>query len=296
PRPHRLPPAPNDLRLNGALIRIDPATGKAASIQRLQIPFAMVTAGDGTPGGIARRLGGDEPAAAVRSEARLRVQELRKGGVVPTLALVTVGEDPASQVYLRRKSEACAEVGIEIKRVTPPAGVDTTSVVEKIRALGASRDVHAILLQLPLAPPADAQAALEAIPPEKDVDGFHPVNVGRLAAGLPGFVPCTPRGILHLLRYYEVPLAGRRAVVLGRSNIVGRPLATLLSSKGVDMTVTVGHSGSGPGLPAIAREADLLVAAIGRPEMITADWVKPGATVVDVGIHPVRGGAEGSRK
>jgi methylenetetrahydrofolate dehydrogenase (NADP+)/methenyltetrahydrofolate cyclohydrolase len=158
-------------------------------------------------------------------------------------------------------------------------------VVERVRALGADPDVHGILVQLPLAPPADAQAVIEAIPAAKDVDGFSPENVGRLAAGLPGFVPCTPRGILELLHHHQIPLAGRHAVVLGRSNVVGRPLANLLSSRGVDMTVTLGHSASGPGLVSLAREADLLVAAIGRPEQVTADWVKPGAVVVDVGIH-----------
>jgi methylenetetrahydrofolate dehydrogenase (NADP+)/methenyltetrahydrofolate cyclohydrolase len=125
------------------------------------------------------------------------------------------------------------------------------------------------------------------VPPEKDVDGFHPVNAGRLATGLPAFVPATPRGILELLRYYEIPLAGRHAVVLGRSNIVGRPMAALLSAKGVDATVTIGHSASGPGLRDLARGADLLVAAIGRPQAVDASWVKRGATVVDVGIHRV---------
>jgi len=128
---------------------------------------------------------------------------------------------------------------------------------------------------------------LEAIPPAKDVDGFHPVNVGALALGLPGFIPATPRGILELLRFHQVPLAGRHAVVLGRSNIVGRPLANLLSSRAVNMTVTLGHSASGVALEHLAREADLLVAAIGKPEFVTADWVKPGATVVDVGVHRV---------
>jgi methylenetetrahydrofolate dehydrogenase (NADP+)/methenyltetrahydrofolate cyclohydrolase len=134
---------------------------------------------------------------------------------------------------------------------------------------------------------ASAQAVLEAVPPEKDVDGFHPVNVGRLAAGLPGFVPCTPRGVHELLRHYEVPLAGRHVVVLGRSNIVGRPLANLLSRKGVDATVTLGHSASGPQLQELARQADVLVCAIGRPEYVTAEWVKPGATVIDVGQHRI---------
>ncbi len=279
--PERLTPSEGDLRFNGVVVSVDPVTGKAASIQRLHLPHAAPA------GGMARLLGGEEPAAAVRSAARTRVQELRAAGVVPTLALVSVGEDAASQIYLKRKTEACAEVGIEVKRLTLPTGTDTAAVVARVRGLGESRDVHGILVQLPLAAPADPQAVIEAIPPEKDVDGFHPVNAGRLAAGLPGFVPCTPRGILHLLRYYEVPLAGRHAVVLGRSAIVGRPLATLLSGKGTDMTVTVGHSASGPGLRELARQADLLVAAIGRPEFVTGDWVKPGATVVDVGIHPV---------
>ncbi|MGH7729702.1 MAG: bifunctional 5,10-methylenetetrahydrofolate dehydrogenase/5,10-methenyltetrahydrofolate cyclohydrolase, partial [Candidatus Eiseniibacteriota bacterium] len=209
---------------------------------------------------------------------------------------VSVGEDPASQVYLRRKTEACAQVGIEVRRVSLPAGTDTGTAVARIQALGEDREVHGILVQLPLAPPAGSQAVLEAVPPEKDVDGFHPVNSGRLAAGLPGFVPCTPRGILELLRYYEVPLVGRHAVVLGRSPIVGRPLATLLSSKGVDMTVTVGHSASGPALQELARQADLLVAAMGRAEAVTGEWVKPGATVVDVGIHAVTGARADGRK
>ncbi|MBI5709983.1 MAG: bifunctional 5,10-methylenetetrahydrofolate dehydrogenase/5,10-methenyltetrahydrofolate cyclohydrolase [Candidatus Eisenbacteria bacterium] len=232
-------------------------------------------------------LRGDEPALSVRLAARAEVERLRARGVTPALALVSVGEDPASRIYLKRKGEACAEVGIEARRVTLPAGTETHAVVERVRALGEDPALHGILVQLPLAPPAAAQAVLEAVPPGKDVDGFHPVNVGRLAAGLPGFVPCTPRGILELLRYHQVPLAGRHAVVLGRSNIVGRPLAALLSRKGVDCTVTLGHSASGPALRALAADADLLVCAIGRPEMVTADWVKPGATVVDVGIHRV---------
>jgi methylenetetrahydrofolate dehydrogenase (NADP+)/methenyltetrahydrofolate cyclohydrolase len=191
---------------------------------------------------------------------------------------------------LRKKSEACAEAGIDARRVALPAGSDTRTVIERIRSLARSNDVHGILVQLPLAAPADAQAVLEAVPPEKDVDGFHPMNAGRLAAGLPGFVPATPRGILELLRYYQVPLAGRHAVVLGRSNVVGRPLANLLSRRGVDMTVTVGHSASGPELEEIARSGDVLIAAIGQPEAVTADWIKPGATVIDVGMHRVPNG------
>ena len=288
--PGRLTPAEGDLRLNGVVVGVDARTGRAVSIERLEIPFAAPAAGG------ARRLAGSEPAAAVRAAATLRVKDLRAAGVTPTLALVSVGEDPASQVYMRRKTEAGAQVGIEVRRVALPAGTDTATVVARIRSLAVSPDVHGILVQLPLAPPADPRAALEAVPPDKDVDGFHPVNAGRLAEGLPGFVPCTPRGILELLRYYQVPLAGRHAVVLGRSPIVGRPLATLLSTKGVDMTVTIGHSVSGPPLKELARQADLLVAAMGRAEAVTAEWVKPGATVVDVGIHSVAPGRADGRK
>src|SRR5205823_5955223 len=157
--------------------------------------------------------------------------------------------------------------------------------------------VHGILVQLPLAAPAQGDAVLEAIPPAKDVDGFHPENAGRLALGLPCFVPATPFGVLRLLEHYAIPLRGRHAVVLGRSHIVGRPMATLLSSKPQDMTVTVGHSASGPELQALARHADLLVAAVGRRHMVTAEWVKPGAVVVDVGIHrdPTAPGSNKSR-
>ena len=283
--PERLVPAEGDLRLNGVLLRIDDATGHAESIQRLQIPYEK-GAPSSTPAG-ARLLTGAEPAEAVHIEARLRVHALAEAGVQPKLALVSVGEDPASQVYLRKKFEACAAAGIEVERVTFPGGTSTAEVITHVRALGADPSVNGILVQLPLAPPADGQAVLEAIPPAKDVDGFHPENAGRLALGLPCFVPATPLGVVRLLQHWEIPLKGRHAVVLGRSHIVGRPLATLLSSKGCDMTVTIGHSASGPQLRALAREADLLVAAVGRRHMVTADWVKPGAVVVDVGIHRV---------
>jgi metallophosphoesterase (TIGR00282 family) len=279
--PQRLSPSSGDLRLNGVLLSVDPATGKTQSIRRLQIPFDRET------GGEARILRGEEPAETARYAAHAEVQRLAELGVEPKLALVSVGEDPASKIYLKRKQQACEEVGIQVERVQLPAGATTAAVVERVRALGANPDVHGILVQLPLADPADPQEVLEAIPPEKDVDGFHPVNVGRLSLGLPAMVSATPRGILEMLRYHEIPLAGRHAVVLGRSNIVGRPMATLLSMKGVDMTVTLGHSRSGPELQHLAREADLLVAAIGKPEIVGADWVKPGATVVDVGIHRV---------
>jgi len=279
--PQRLSPASGDLRMNAVLVSVDPATGRARSIRRLQIPY------DPASGGEARILRGDEPAETARYAAQAEVQRLNGLGVEPRLALVSVGDDPASKIYMKRKHEACEQIGIAVERIRFEAGTATAAVVERVRALGANPDVHGILVQLPLAPPAEPQEVLEAIPPEKDVDGFHPMNVGRMSLGLPALISATPRGILEMLRYHEIPLAGRHAVVLGRSNIVGRPMATLLSSKGVDMTVTICHSRSGPEMQRLAREADLLVAAIGKPEMIDADWVKPGATVVDVGIHRV---------
>ncbi len=286
--PERLTPAAGDPRLNAVLVGVDPATGRATAIERIQIPYAAAA-----PAGGARRLSGEEPAATVRYAAHHEVERLEARGVTPRLALISVGEDPASRIYLRRKSEAAAEVGIQIERVTMAAGADTAGVVARVRELGANPKVHGILIQLPLgADPAkpgvpNPHEVMDAIPPDKDVDGFHPVNVGRLCLGLPGFVPATPRGILELLRYHQIPLAGRHAVVLGRSAIVGRPLANLLSSRGVDMTVTLGHSVSGRELPALARQADLLVAAVGRPQAVSGEWVKPGATVVDVGIHRI---------
>lgn len=280
--PARLTPAEGDLRMNAALVTVDPATGRASAIRHLEIECGSY---DG-PGG-ARLLRGDAPAAAVLERAREQVARLRAGGTAPMLALVSVGEDTASKIYLRKKAEACAKVGIEVRRIGLAAGADTRAVVGQVRLLAEDPGVHGILVQLPLAAPADAQAVLEAIPPAKDVDGFHPMNAGRLALGLPALVPATPLGIVKLLRHHQVPLAGRHAVVLGRSNVVGRPLATLLSQKDCNMTVTLGHSASGPKLIELAREADVLVAAMGRRELVTGDWVKPGATVVDVGIHRV---------
>jgi metallophosphoesterase (TIGR00282 family) len=280
--PERLQPAGGDLRLNAVVVSVDEATGRATRIQRLQIPYSKGAKRDA---GGARLLTGEEPASAVRIEAKIRAQALLDSGIRPKLALVSVGDDPASQVYLKKKHEACAEAGIAVERVQFAAGTSTDEVVRRVRQLGADASVHGILVQLPLAAPADGDAVLDAVPPAKDVDGFHPENAGRLALGLPGFVPATPFGVLRLLQHYEIPLKGRHAVVLGRSAIVGRPMATLLSSKPQDMTVTIGHSASGALLRTLSREADLLVAAVGKRHMVTADWVKPGAVVVDVGIH-----------
>ena len=282
--PERLQPAGGDLRLNAVVVSVDESTGRATRIQRLQIPYARGAQGAAATGG-ARLLTGEEPASAVRIEARLRAQALIDSGVRPKLALVSVGDDPASQVYLKKKHEACAEAGIAVERVQFAAGTSTDEVVRRVRQLGADASVHGILVQLPLAAPAQSDAVLAAVAPQKDVDGFHPENAGRLALGLPGFIPATPFGVLRLLQHYEIPLKGRHAVVLGRSAIVGRPMGTLLSSKPQDMTVTIGHSASGDVLKTLSREADLLVAAVGKRHMVTADWVKPGAVVVDVGIH-----------
>ena len=280
--PERLTPSAGDLRMNAVVLSVDGATGKATRIQRLQIPYVKGTTagGDG-----ARLLTGEEPASEVRIEAKIRTKVLLDAGVKPKLALVSVGDDPASQVYLKKKHEACAEAGITVERVQFPAGTGTEDVVKRVRQLSSDASVHGILVQLPLAAPANGDAVLDAVAPAKDVDGFHPENAGRLALGLPCFVPATPFGVLRLLQHYDIPLRGKHAVVLGRSHIVGRPMATLLSSKPQDMTVTLGHSASGPALQALAREADLLVAAVGKRHMVTADWVKPGAVVVDVGIH-----------
>ena len=283
--PERLQPAGGDLRLNAVVVSVDESTGRATRIQRLQIPYARPAKDAAPAAGGARLLTGEEPASAVRIEARLRAQALIDSGVRPKLALVSVGDDPASQVYLKKKHEACAEAGIAVERVQFAAGTSTDEVVRRVRQLGADASVHGILVQLPLAAPAQSDAVLAAVAPQKDVDGFHPENAGRLALGLPGFVPATPFGVLRLLQHYEIPLKGRHAVVLGRSAIVGRPMATLLSSKPQDMTVTIGHSASGDVLKTLSREADLLVAAVGKRHMVTADWVKPGAVVVDVGIH-----------
>ena len=280
--PERLQPAGGDLRLNAVLASVDEATGRASRIQRLQIPCAK---GASARAAGARLLTGEEPASAVRIEAKLRARVLIDAGVRPKLALVSVGDDPASQVYLQKKQEACVEAGLAVERIAFAAGTPTDEIVRRVRQLGEEASVHGILVQLPLAAPAASGPVLEAVAPAKDVDGFHPENAGRLALGLPCFIPATPFGVLRLLQHHEVPLRGRHAVVLGRSAIVGRPLATLLSSKPNDMTVTLGHSASGPGLQSLAREADLLVAAVGRRHMVTADWVKPGAVVVDVGIH-----------
>jgi len=233
----------------------------------------------------ARRLDGKLVADAIRAEVTEEAADLqRRAGIRPGLSVVLVGEDPASAVYVRNKSKAAEKAGIDSRVLRRDATTSTDEVLGMVEELNRDPAVHGILVQLPLPPQVDAGRVLQAIDPDKDVDGFHPVNVGRLAQGHPGFVPCTPAGVLELLRRNDIPLEGRRAVVLGRSNIVGKPMAVLLTA--AHATVTVCHSRTRD-LPAVAREADLLVAAIGKKSMITEEYVKPGAVVVDVGIHRV---------
>jgi len=204
----------------------------------------------------------------------------------PALTVILVGEDPASQVYVRNKHKACEKTGIESEVVTLPATTSPDELYEAVRRVNEADGRDGLLVQLPVPEQIDPARVREWIDPAKDVDGLNPDNVGRLASGTPRFVPCTPLGCLRMLQRYDVPIAGRRAVVLGRSLIVGRPMEVLLSTKGVDATVTLAHSRSGD-LAALCREADILIAAAGQPQMVRRDWVREGAAVIDVGIHRV---------
>lgn len=222
------------------------------------------------------------------SEKRLeRLREtIDESGLHPRLATVLVGDDPASALYVRMKHQACERVHIGSINVTLPADATTARVVETVRRLNEDPDVSGILVQLPLPDGIDEEAVIEAVSPAKDVDGFHPCNLGRLFSGRPRFAPCTPAGIMTLLEEYGIDPAGRRAVVIGRSIDVGRPMAALLLN--ADATVTICHSRTAD-LSAVAREADILIAAVGRPRFVTADMVREGAVVVDVGTNRVEG-------
>jgi len=213
-------------------------------------------------------------------------------GRKPGLAVVIVGEDPASQVYVRSKGKATEAAGMASFTHTLPAGTSEEDLLALVRQLNADGAVDGILVQLPLPKHIDEQRVIATIDPDKDVDGFHVVNVGRLATGLHGFVPCTPLGCLMLLEDRLGDLTGLNAVVIGRSNIVGKPMAQLLTAK--SCTVTVAHSRT-KDLPALCRTADILVAAVGRPEMVKGDWIKPGATVIDVGINRIDDGKGGTK-
>jgi methylenetetrahydrofolate dehydrogenase (NADP+) / methenyltetrahydrofolate cyclohydrolase len=232
----------------------------------------------------ARIIDGKAVAAALRTEVAARVAALTYR---PGLAVVLVGEDPASAVYVRSKDRAAQEAGIRAQTIRLPADTDETHLLAEIGRLNADREVDGILVQLPLPAHINTDSVIAAIDPAKDVDGFHPVNVGALANGHPSLVPCTPAGVMKLLRYAGVNLKGARALVLGRSAIVGRPMAHLLLA--ADATVTVAHRGTRD-LPAECRRAEVLVAATGRPEMVRGEWIGEGAVIIDVGINRLADG------
>ena len=230
----------------------------------------------------ARILDGKAFAAELRNESAVRAERLRGLGVIPGLAVVMVGDDPASQVYVRNKARACQQAGVHSEVHALPANTSQAQLLAFVRRLDADARIHGILVQLPLPAGIDERAVIDAISPAKDVDGFHYESLGALVAGRPGFQPCTPAGVMKLLEHEGVAVQGARACVVGRSTIVGKPMALMLIQAGA--TVTVAHSKTRD-LPAVTREADVLVVAAGRAGLVTAAMVKPGAVVVDVGIN-----------
>ncbi|MFH1071244.1 MAG: bifunctional methylenetetrahydrofolate dehydrogenase/methenyltetrahydrofolate cyclohydrolase FolD [Candidatus Glassbacteria bacterium] len=236
----------------------------------------------------AKIIDGKAVAAGIREELKERIAALAARGVVPGLATVLVGENPASKSYVGMKQKMCAELGILSVPHHLPAQTSQEELLRLVDELNNDEKVHGILVQLPLPEQIDEKAVIEAISPEKDADGFHPVSLGRLVIGMEGFRPCTPAGVQELLVRSGVKLSGKEVVIVGRSNIVGKPLANILVQKadGADATVTVAHSRT-KDLAAVVRRADVLVAAIGRAEMIPGDWIKPGAVVIDVGSNRV---------
>jgi methylenetetrahydrofolate dehydrogenase (NADP+)/methenyltetrahydrofolate cyclohydrolase len=229
-----------------------------------------------------RILDGNRVRDEIKGELKPRIAALAAKSRPPGLAVVLVGNNPASEIYVRNKVKACEDLGIHSETITPPGVITTQELLALVHGLNARAEIDGILVQLPLPPQVDTKRILLAISPEKDVDGFHPCNVGSLVAGLPGPRACTPAGIIELLKRNQIPIAGKRAVVVGRSDIVGKPVAMLLLHE--HATVTICHSKT-PDLPAVCREGDILVAAIGRAAMLTADYIRPGAVVVDVGTN-----------
>ena len=232
-------------------------------------------------------LNGKQVAAEIRAELKTRAEALRKDGVVPCLAVLLAGDDPASKIYVRNKKRACEEIGIESRELLFPENVTEEELIAQIRALNDDPAVDAMLVQLPLPRHINEARVLAEIAPEKDADGFHVVNAGRLFTGQTSVLPCTPAGCMELLRRANVEFSGKHAVVVGRSNIVGKPMAMLLLNE--HCTVTVCHSRT-KDLARFTRDADILVAAVGRPGMITGDMIKPGAAVIDVGINRLDNG------
>ena len=237
-------------------------------------------------------LDGTKIAQQIRGEVAAEVKAMAAAGVRPGLAVVLVGHNPASEIYVRGKVKACEETGVYSEKLTPSDSATTEELLALIENLNRRDDIDGILVQLPLPPQVDAKKVLLAVDPAKDVDGFHPMNVGFLSTQRPGLVPCTPAGCMEILKRSNIPIAGREAVVVGRSDIVGKPAAMLLLN--ANATVTVCHSKTHD-LPSVCRRADILVAAIGRAGMITRDFVKPGATVIDVGMNTVTDAAEFQR-
>ncbi len=239
----------------------------------------------------AKRIDGKAAALALRQEVAAEVAAFRERvGRAPGLAVVLVGEDPASAVYVRSKEKAAHEAGMESFEHRLPASASQETLLALVDELNDNPAVDGILVQLPLPPQIDERVVITRISPDKDVDGFHPVNAGRLAIGLNGFVPCTPLGCLKLLQTEVGDLSGKEAVIIGRSNIVGKPMALLLLAQ--NCTVTIAHSRTRD-LPAVVRRADIVVAAVGRAQMVKGDWLKPGATVIDVGINRTERGIVG---
>jgi methylenetetrahydrofolate dehydrogenase (NADP+) / methenyltetrahydrofolate cyclohydrolase len=237
-------------------------------------------------------LDGNKIASEIRAEVESEVKTMTSAGMRPGLAVVLVGHNPASEVYVRGKVKSSAEVGIYSEQHTPPETVLTEELLELISGLNRRDEIDGILVQLPLPPRVDSKKVLMAVDPAKDVDGFHPMNVGFLSTQRPGLVPCTPAGIIEILKRSKIAIAGQEAVVVGRSDIVGKPTAMLLING--NATVTVCHSKTRD-LPGVCRRADILVAAIGRAGMITREFVRPGATVIDVGVNQVTDRAEFER-
>ncbi len=233
---------------------------------------------------LARVLDGTAIAAQIQKEVAADVARLAAQGIRPGLAAVLVGHVPASEIYVRSKVRTCGELGLFSELITPPESITTEEMLELVARLNGRDDIDGILLQLPLPSQVHAKRLLEAVAPEKDVDGFHPVNVGRLQTGQPALAPCTAAGIIEILKRSSIPIAGKEAVVLGRSDIVGKPTAILLLEE--NATVTICHSKT-QNIAEHCRRADILVAAIGRPGYVTADMVKAGATVIDVGINRI---------
>jgi methylenetetrahydrofolate dehydrogenase (NADP+)/methenyltetrahydrofolate cyclohydrolase len=237
-------------------------------------------------------LDGSKMAAEIRAEVAAEVKAMAASGMHPGLAVVLVGHNPASEVYVRGKVKSSEEVGIYSEKHTPPETVTTQELLDLVADLNRREEIHGILVQLPLPPQVDSKKVLLAVDPAKDVDGFHPMNVGYLSTQRPGLVPCTPAGVMEILKRSNIPVAGQEAVVVGRSDIVGKPVAMLLLNG--NATVTVCHSKTRD-LPGVCRRADILVAAIGQAGMITRAYVKPGATVIDVGMNKVSDRAEFDR-